>query len=76
MIVSLLKSLDNFLLSPNTHPCTVIAIGFQTLEFFTMENGSARATVSVQINSGILEREVSAYFSTNLGGTASGSLTS
>ena len=47
-------------------------IGFQSLEFITEESTSARARVCAQIDTGSLEKEVTAFLSTNAGGTATG----
>lgn len=47
-------------------------IGFQSLEFATEENTSAIARVCAQIDTGSLEREVTAFLSTVTGGTATG----
>ena len=47
-------------------------IGFQSLEFITEESTSARARVCAQIDTGSLEREVTAFLSTIAGGTATG----
>ena len=51
-------------------------VGFQTLEFTTMENSSAVATVCAQIDGGSLEREVMAYLTSValIGDTALGML--
>ena len=49
-----------------------VDIGFQSLEFVTTENTSAR--VCAEIDRGALEREVVAYLSTASGGTATGEL--
>ena len=51
---------------------TDVSVGFQSLQFFTKENVSSRATVCAQINNGSLEREVTVYLSTLTGGTAEG----
>ena len=47
-------------------------IGFQNLEFFTEESTSATVRVCTQIDTGSLEREVTAFLSTTTGGTATG----
>jgi hypothetical protein len=49
---------------------TAVDIGFLVPLFFTMENGSATATVCAEIDRGSLERQVVAYLSTIPGGTA------
>ena len=51
---------------------TDISVSFQSLQFFTRENVSSKATVCAQINNGSLEREVVVYLSTVVGGTAEG----
>ena len=48
-------------------------VGFQNLEFFTEEN-TATVRVCTQIDTGSLEREVTAFLSTTTGGTATGTI--
>jgi hypothetical protein len=57
-------------IEPHIFKHTAVDIGFLMPLFFTMENGSATSMVCAEIDRGSLERQVVAYLSTILGGTA------
>ena len=56
----------------NSFKTADVGVGFQSLQFFTRENVSTKATVCTQIDSGSLEREIVVFLNTIAEGTAEG----